>query len=394
MKMTQQDSAFDDQYVTMPRANPSGFTLVELLVVIGIIAILMGILIPTVAVIRRAAYDASTGVEISNLANAINQYHGDFGSYPGPFSNDQIEFGTPAVASPTVPTIPMEWYDPTTATYKSPSSFPSPSATPYPNNWTVTGAQNLVLGLLGGLRVDPANGIAAFAPMEVGLGPLSLDPANPRRYMNYMSASSGGQSYLWSGWKPTSPALAYTADQGGGAAGDSPFPVLVDRYPNSLPIQYLRARVGAKGIISDGKVIDPTTNAPAIYQYDLREIFPYVQPSSNVGLPITVPPALPINHNLLPQAGPISPADYENFIDHTSATFNLLQVVKKGQTTTPDAGACFNNPSSPATNTTTDNFYNNTGRPRQVDQFILISAGSDGIYGTADDKTNFGDWSH
>jgi hypothetical protein len=60
-----------------------------------------------------------------------------------------------------------------------------------------------------------------------------------------------------------------------------------------------------------------------------------------------------------------------------------------------DAGPYFNNPTVianvPSGDKTPDLTWNFSGRPRMVDQFILISAGSDGIYGTADDITNFGD---
>ena len=60
-----------------------GFSLVELLVVIGIIALLVGILIPVVASVRRAAYDASTKATISALQNACTRYQTDFRAYPG-----------------------------------------------------------------------------------------------------------------------------------------------------------------------------------------------------------------------------------------------------------------------------------------------------------------------
>jgi hypothetical protein len=56
-----------------------------------------------------------------------------------------------------------------------------------------------------------------------------------------------------------------------------------------------------------------------------------------------------------------------------------------------NAGPYFANGSIPPTNTTNDATVNYSGRPRAVDQFILISAGPDGIYGTADDITSFGD---
>ncbi len=60
-------------------------------------------------------------------------------------------------------------------------------------------------------------------------------------------------------------------------------------------------------------------------------------------------------------------------------------------TTVLDAFAYFANKATTPTNVTSGDYINNTARPRSADQFILISAGPDGIYGTADDITSFGD---
>ncbi len=61
----------------------SGFTLVELLVVITIISILMGLLIPAVNSAREVMRKAECGVNIKNLALAAFQYEGAKGSFPG-----------------------------------------------------------------------------------------------------------------------------------------------------------------------------------------------------------------------------------------------------------------------------------------------------------------------
>ena len=81
------------------------FTLVELLVVIGIIAILIGILLPVMASVQKAGYKAKTQAIISNLATVIERYYSDFRAYPGPLSNDQVGPGTSAVTG--VPNITM-----------------------------------------------------------------------------------------------------------------------------------------------------------------------------------------------------------------------------------------------------------------------------------------------
>ena len=60
------------------RQRNHAFTLVELLIVIGIIAILIGILIPVVNSARKSAYAASTRNQIQVLSNAIDRYYTDY----------------------------------------------------------------------------------------------------------------------------------------------------------------------------------------------------------------------------------------------------------------------------------------------------------------------------
>lgn len=59
-----------------------GFTLLELMVVIVIIALLMGLLLPAVNSVRRAARDAEVRKDISDLEAAITQFKVSFGVEP------------------------------------------------------------------------------------------------------------------------------------------------------------------------------------------------------------------------------------------------------------------------------------------------------------------------
>ena len=61
----------------------SGFTLVELLVVITIIGILMGLLIPVVNAARETARRNQCNTQIKNLALAAIQHENTKGELPG-----------------------------------------------------------------------------------------------------------------------------------------------------------------------------------------------------------------------------------------------------------------------------------------------------------------------
>ncbi len=63
----------------------SGFTLVELLVVIAIIALLMGILLPSLNKARQTAYCAKTGGNLHNVGIAMETFSADYGSYPASY---------------------------------------------------------------------------------------------------------------------------------------------------------------------------------------------------------------------------------------------------------------------------------------------------------------------
>ncbi|PHQ33346.1 prepilin-type cleavage/methylation domain-containing protein [Rhodopirellula bahusiensis] len=68
---------------TAMKTKPSGFTLVELLVVITIIGILMGLLIPAVNSARETARRNQCSTQIKNLSLAAIQYENSKGELPG-----------------------------------------------------------------------------------------------------------------------------------------------------------------------------------------------------------------------------------------------------------------------------------------------------------------------
>jgi len=64
------------------RANQTGFTIIELVVVLSILAILSGVLVPRVSSHMRAARDARRLADIKMLRAAIEEYYADTGDYP------------------------------------------------------------------------------------------------------------------------------------------------------------------------------------------------------------------------------------------------------------------------------------------------------------------------
>jgi type II secretion system protein G len=69
-------------YPKMKKTLSRGFTLIELVVVISILAILSGVLVPRVTNHLKAARDARRLSDIKAVRSAVEQYYMDKGSYP------------------------------------------------------------------------------------------------------------------------------------------------------------------------------------------------------------------------------------------------------------------------------------------------------------------------
>ncbi len=313
-----------------------GFTLVELLVTIGIIVVLIGLLVPVVARVRISAQEASTKNFLNQLEAACENYQLAFNSYPGPLANNQLG------PMPTGTVLPV--------VNASSGSYDTTALS------NVTGCENLVLGVLGGLKYSSAgNGAIQYDPSFVGTGPNSLNSRNPKRYQPYVD----GSKYLSLRQEGANKTGRYS--DGGTMANDSIIPEFVDQFTDPLPILYLRANVGATGngltnSQTDNPVVTLGTASP---QYDLNSIVGYT--GADIGIGRTKPPgAADFKQGLA--AAP----DPNKTLDATQQPYNAYPYFKNPQSTNTQPTA------------------------RQKDGYILISAGRDRIYGTADDITNFG----
>lgn len=405
-----------------PRLPGAGFTLVELLVVIGIIVILIGILIPTVSHVRKASQAASTQSLLVTLQGAIDQYYQDFRAYPGPISDNFI--GQPIGRGTVVP-------------------LTSPNHVRLVKG-RITGTENLVLGLMGGLNFEPLPtnppGLsrAVFRLNLVGTGVRTM------AYDFASSTATAKTNQIKAAYLSTTSDLTHfspnnsSTDSGHyvdalGEANDSNIPEFLDRYSSPMPILYLRARTGAPNVFDNGSgaytVITDATNARRIgagplgtlgaAQFDLNQIFGYVGAfttanawDTDAGL---TPSALDARGRPTGGAsiGEGKVADYydgANVDPGWGSGSIAAKDLRQAKGLTPyhglqrfhvpagtavgDADAAipfsapvyFRNPAFVAAS----GDLTPTDQPRARDAYILISAGPDRVYGTADDITSFG----
>lgn len=80
MRRSAQSSKWVDRRV-------GGFTLVELLIVIGIIVLLMSVLLPALAAVRQRAKKLATRAQLQSLVVSSDAYFFDFSAYPGYLAN-------------------------------------------------------------------------------------------------------------------------------------------------------------------------------------------------------------------------------------------------------------------------------------------------------------------
>lgn len=85
-----------------------GFTLVEMLVVIAIIAILAGMLLPAVVNVKKKGLKVQAQTEIRAMEAAISQYYAEYSRYPAPSDAGSRDFTYGTVGAPGKnPSLPL-----------------------------------------------------------------------------------------------------------------------------------------------------------------------------------------------------------------------------------------------------------------------------------------------
>jgi len=362
-----------------------GFTLAELLVVIGIIALLVSILVPTVARIKTAAQATETRGVIRALDAAAEAYKVDYGKYPGLFPESMLGIGN------TTMNVDVE--------------HAGGTALDTLGFWdgggeleNVTSSENFFLSLQGGilrsgnrLIYDPTR--VGQGPANVGLANISSKPAytdletedaTMHVSSEYDAANSVGS--------PDGLRHGRYVDRGV-AAAHSIVPEFIDSFSQGMPILYLRpVDAGRNAYAAEDS--GPNRIGRGVYQ--LQGIEGYVANLGSATDPRfvgegreTLHAAHETNtlyHGLQEANQPSDPGD----LPDASDDFNELNGFNTFEGTRNIAGTPIEANDGPFDG----NLYftdPNAGRgARQANRFILISAGVDRIYGTADDITNFG----
>ncbi len=322
------------------RREKSGLTVIEILVVVGIIATLVGILIPALTMVRNTAKKVKQHAQFTAIDLGLAAFRNDYGDYP-----------------------PSNWYSPSDG---GPQDY--------------CGAQKLAEALLGwdllgfhpdsawrGDGLDAAGGPETYDPLGVyAKDPIirqeklkqrrdryiELDVANAFRLGESVAGNRDGLfvSTVGMGGQPLRPNTYVLCD-----IYEVPErkQVLQDGRSDipGTPILYYRANVSSKTItVSDGAAIDPKDPQKQLI-YNSRDNAPLTNLGrlSDAAKPLAQRQQHPLDSAAVPPWG-------VNFYDY------------------------IRDPKTPTAHPW----------PYRPDSYLLISAGPDGLYGTNDDIRNFG----
>lgn len=289
------------------KRKKTGLTLVEILVVLGIIALLVGLLLPAMTTIKNSAKEVKQKAQFGSINLALVNFKNDYGDYP-------------------------------------PSNCP---LTGFGSNYC--GAQKLAEALVGWdlLGFHPKSAWRADG-LDTGDGNLTYDPLKIRD-----------------------------------ADGDGVPDTLRERKSLYLDAETANAfKLGENNGARTGLFVNPAPLAPNTYVlcdvFNMRQVLLPDGKAVTAGSPILYYRAN-TSQKLIQDI--YEEQDNDKLVYLKYQTDNIDQPLC---TTTNNYEFFYNYITDPKT------FGTPVPQPYRTDSYILISAGIDGIYGTSDDITNFG----
>jgi len=298
------------------KRRKSGFTVVELLTVIGIMAMLVALLIPAVTAVKNTAKGVKQKAQFASIEMGLTTFRNDYGDYP-----------------------PSNWWDP---------------APPFGTQRDYCGAQKLAEALVGWdlMGFHPKSDFRANGYNDAGVFVYNPNDAvlMAQRKGPYLELATASVFRL------------------GDISPDKPG-LFIDTAPLAADTFVLCDVFSVKKITFRKPGISETT-------------------TQNAGTPILYYRANTSSKSIVPTG---SPANYQDQIYNPRDNFPLISLGKLADWDKPSAAR--------RRHVLEDfNFFYEyirdpkiTARPwpYRPDSYILISAGPDGAYGTADDICNF-----
>jgi len=263
-----------------------GFSIVELIAVIAVIAILIGLLVPALSQVQKMAATVSQKAQFSSISMGLETYREDMGDYPESRAASSIDF---------------------------------------------QGAQRLAEAMIGldGFGFHPASvgdgdmTLYDVSTIDARKGPyLELDTANAVKLSSIYSSFPGTDSFI-----------------------------LADKFKN------------VKSTVTGKK-----TGMPILY-FKANTVNYVHPPTPTIGIP-----------------GPASEASLGSYAKFIYSYFDNRLFVKQYS---PIDGSVHDMTAVIFYEKTANPNFSNPIRPHNNESFILLSAGPDGFYGTADDVYNF-----
>jgi type II secretory pathway pseudopilin PulG len=327
------------------KRNEGGFTIVELLTVMGIIAVLIGLLVPALGLVKDKAKEVQQGAQFNSIKVGLDLYKVEFGSYPPSNDNAQLPVhprnntpycGANKLAEAMVGLDFLGFHPNSDYRANGQADIVDKQGVLRQNVQIYNARQGISLG--NPVYQTPEENVKCRSG-KAGAPFVELDNANAFRMDDIFVPSQLGN------FLPGSMVMCDVFAKKRNTA---------TAQKTGMPILYFKAR-------TQFTEQDCTTIRPGVQQYynavpGIDDDIYYYPDNLNLLL-LQTPDTTPQDHPLADNGGNLSDVqDFENMIVNRQVTRDPTLDIK---------------------------------RPYRAQSYILISAGKDGLYGTSDDITNF-----